>query len=423
MLNIFKSLKSSKQKNKPKQIEEIYCIGSIPIDTGQISIYDLGEKKINQSFNERELVRNINNNKKIVTSKDKGLNISCFADGAYPCYVLVDKNKLVKKILIELTNTCGWGSSLFHEEWKVKKIESELISKTRVPDDQQLDVIAGVRSTVDFSSSHRLTYSPWRFLEFVKNEKEFLKKKSNTKTKLFNLDIKSKHLIIDDFPGVDPKDKKKITNKSKKIFKVKDKFVFPLKNKSYPVYLYHSDKTVDDTIDDIKKAVDENNDQSPDMFPILSIEGIENCRLQKSADSSLILVDDENKFRGLSDNIEGQIKANDNKNYIELKICQLDIGDFRSIDDLRKILDYAKPKKLVLRHFKHIDNWKVLLKFFDLDEIHFDNCAIDLQNEKKDDWFDIVSRFAHNRKHNRELNNLYGDLKVFVNGQKIFDDI
>ena len=90
---------------------------------------------------------------------------------------------------------------------------------------------------------------------------------------------------------------------------------------------------------------------------------------------------------------------------------------------MKKILDFAVPKKLVLRHFKHIDNWKVLLKFFDIEEIHFDNCAIDLKTEKKDDWFDVVSRFTYNRKYNKEINDLYGDLNVFVNGQKFFDDI
>jgi hypothetical protein len=422
MFNFLKSLKP--QKQKPKQIEEVYCIGSIPVDSGQISIYDLSIINININLNERELVRNIINKKKIITSKDKGLNVACFADGAYPLYVVVDKNKLVKKILIELTNTCGWGSSLFYEEWKVKKIENELISKSKVPDDQQLDVIAGIRSNVDFSSSHRVTYSPWRFLDFVKNEKEFLNKRGNTKTKLFNLDLKSEHLIIDDFQDINPKDIKKIkNNKNRKKFKIKDRFVFPLKNKTYPVHLYHSENTIHNSIKELKKAADENNDQSPAMFPILSIEGIENCRLDKSTDSSLILVSDDDKFRGLGDNIEGQIKSSDNKKYIELKICQLDIGDFKSVDDLKKILDYGVPKKLILRHFKHIDNWKILLKFFDLDEIHFDNCTIDFESKQKDDWFDVMSRFAYNRKNNKEFNDLYGDLKVFVNGQKVFDDI
>ena len=164
-----------------KNVQEVYCVGSIPVDTGQISLYDLGVKKIKKSLNERELVRNIINGKKIIKSKDKGLNITCFADGAYPCYVVIDQNKLVKKILIELTNTCGWGSSLFDESFRIQKLESELNSKSKIPDDQQIDMVVGVRSSVDFSTSHRVTYSPWRNLDFAKDDKKFLKKKVTPK--------------------------------------------------------------------------------------------------------------------------------------------------------------------------------------------------------------------------------------------------
>ena len=42
-------------------------------------------------------------------------------------------------------------------------------------------------------------------------------------------------------------------------------------------------------------------------------------------------------------------------------------------------------------------------------------------SNKKNGWFDIMSRFYYNRKNNKELNDKYGDLKVFVNGQQIFD--
>ena len=44
---------------KKNNIQEVYCIGSIPVDTGQISLYDLGVKKIKKSLNERELVRKL----------------------------------------------------------------------------------------------------------------------------------------------------------------------------------------------------------------------------------------------------------------------------------------------------------------------------------------------------------------------------
>ena len=105
-----------------------------------------------------------------------------------------------------------------------------------------------------------------------------------------------------------------------------------------------------------------------------------------------------------------------------LKICQLDFGDFKNLDVLDGAIGlYVAPKKLTLRHFRHIDNWKILHKFFDIEEIHFDNCKINLESDKKNGWFDIMSRFYYNRKNNKELNDKYGDLKVFVNGQQIFN--
>ena len=411
---------------KKNDIQEVYCIGSIPVDTGQISLYDLEVKKIKKSLNERELVRNIIDGKKINRFKDKGLNITCFADGAYPCYVVVDQNKLVKKILIELTNTCGWGSSLFDEECRIQKLESELTSKSKLPYDQQIDMVAGVRSSVDFSTSHRVTYSPWRNLDFAKDDKKFLKKKGNTKTKLFELNVSSEFLVIDDYPGINSSDIKKIKNNEKKSdydrFKIKEKFIFPVKKKNYPVYLYHSNKSERETIEEIKNV--ENKDQSPAMFPILSIEGIENCRLQKSFDSSLIFESDKNKFRGAGNNFWGQVDTmkEDEITDFHLKICQLDFGDFSDIDVLKSVTQYSVvPKKLTLRHFRHINNWKILHKFFDLEEIHFDNCKINLEGKKKNDWFDIMSKFSYNKKNNKELNDKYGDLKVFVNGQEVFE--
>ena len=287
-------------------------------------------------------------------------------------------------------------------------------------------MVAGVRSSVDFSTSHRVTYSPWRNLDFAKDDKKFLKKKGNTKTKLFELNVSSEFLVIDDYPGINSSDIKKIKNNEKKSdydrFKIKEKFIFPVKKKNYPVYLYHSNKSERETIEEIKNV--ENKDQSPAMFPILSIEGIENCRLQKSFDSSLIFESDKNKFRGAGNNFWGQVDTmkEDKITDFHLKICQLDFGDFSDIDVLKSVTQYSVvPKKLTLRHFRHINNWKILHKFFDLEEIHFDNCKINLEGKKKNDWFDIMSKFSYNRKNNKELNDKYGDLKVFVNGQEVFE--
>ena len=411
---------------KKDNIQEVYCIGSIPVDSGQISIYDLGVKKIKKSLNERELVRNVINGKKISKSKDKGLNISCFADGAYPCYVVVDHNKLVKKILIELTNNCGWGSSLFDDKFRIKKLENELTSKSQLPDDQQIDMVAGVRSSVDFLTSHRVTYSPWRNLDFVKDDKKFLKKQGNTKNKLFDLSISSEFLVIDDNPDINASDIKKIKkniNKRNERYVMEEKFIFPVKKKKYPVYLYHSNKSEKKIIEEFKN--NENKDQSPAMFPILSIEGIDNCKLSKSWDSTLTLDKDTKEWRRApSTNFWKQVDTMTEEQItnFHLKVCQLDFPDLRNFDDLKSAVRFdVTPKKLTLRHFRHISNWKILYKFFDLKEIYFDNCKIDLKKKKKNDWFDVMSKLYYNRKDNKELNNKYGDLKVFINGKKVFD--
>lgn len=226
---------------------------------------------------------------------------------------------------------------------------------------------------------------------------------------------------MDDYPGISATDIKKIKKYDYDKFKM-EKFIFPVKKKNYPVYLYHSNKSVQKVIEEIKN--DENKDQSPAMFPILSIEGIENCKLQKSWDSSLIFENDKEKFRGAGSNFWEQVHSMKENQITDfhLKICQLDFGDFNNIDSLKSASQYSVvPKKLTLRHFRHIDNWKVLHKFFDIEEIHFDNCKINLESNKKNGWFDIMGRFYYNRKNDKELNDKYGDLKVFVNGQQVFN--
>ena len=47
-----------------KNILNVYCIGSIPVDSGLISIYDLETKKIKKSFEVGKLIRDIISKKK-----------------------------------------------------------------------------------------------------------------------------------------------------------------------------------------------------------------------------------------------------------------------------------------------------------------------------------------------------------------------
>jgi hypothetical protein len=111
--------KKGHKGNHLRSIFEVYCLGSIPVDAGRLCFYDLKEKSIKNSLNERKLVKQIKENKKIKPINTNSFDVSCFADGAYPCYVVVDQSKQIKKIFFELTNSCGWGSSLFENKKKI----------------------------------------------------------------------------------------------------------------------------------------------------------------------------------------------------------------------------------------------------------------------------------------------------------------
>ena len=51
---------------KKNDLHEVYCLGSIPVDAGRLCFYDLLEKKIKKTFNERKLTKEIKENKKLI---------------------------------------------------------------------------------------------------------------------------------------------------------------------------------------------------------------------------------------------------------------------------------------------------------------------------------------------------------------------
>lgn len=108
------------------------------------------------------------------------------------------------------------------------------------------------------------------------------------------------------------------------------------------------------------------------------------------------------------------------------KICQLDLHDFKSLDVLKYVvqpnslsLNKKFPQTLVLRHLKHIDNWSVLFKFFDVKTIKFDNCELNAESDRKNGWWDCISKMFYNRKNNKNLNKEFGDLEIIINGKKL----
>tara|TARA_Y100000031_G_scaffold153404_1_gene198578 strand:- start:26 stop:1309 length:1284 start_codon:yes stop_codon:yes gene_type:complete len=412
---------------KKKEILEVYCIGSIPVDSGNLYFYDLNDHKKSLKFSEKNLAKNFKSKKNITSS----LNISCFADGAYPCYVVVNQFKHVKKIFVELNNTCGWGSSLFEEkEQRKQKLESELKVKEKTPDDYQIDMVVSARVSVEFGSGHRLTYTPWTHFNFIKSDKEFLKIKKSKKTKLCDLNIKSNFLIFDDYPDMKSKEKKQIIKKSAGIkdgldnypTEIGQRIVFCLENKKYPIYIYNVDRSQEQKLSDINNF---NNMGLPNpYFPILSIENIEGCKLDKSHDGKLEFNRINKGLTNPSDFFWFQvddINENPENKLKELKICQLDFFDFTSLDIFKHIIDFNRkmPKILFLRHLQHINDWSGLFEISNIKTIKFDNCKINPESKKKNGWLDCILRMTYGRKKIEDLNRKYGDLKVFVNGSEI----
>ena len=73
-----------------------------------------------------------------------------------------------------------------------------------------------------------------------------------------------------------------------------------------------------------------------------------------------------NKFRGAGYNFWNQVDTmtEDQITDFHLSICQLDFGDLTNIDVLKCALQYnVVPKKLTLRHFRHIITGKYFINF------------------------------------------------------------
>jgi len=154
-------------------------------------------------------------------------------------------------------------------------------------------------------------------------------------------------------------------------------------------------------------------------FPILSIEDIEGCKLDKASDSKLEFHRIEKKLKTMpSNNFLFQVDAINESTESELKICQLDLHDLNSLDILKHV-KIKFPQTLTLRHLKHIDNWSALFKFFDVKTIEFYNCELKPESDKKNGWWDCISRMVVNRKKNNLLNKKYGELSVIVNDEKL----
>ena len=394
----------------------IYCIGSIPVDSASIYFYDfLSNKKKVLSVKEREIVNSLKKKKEISkTKKTDFLNIVSFADGAYPCYVAIDVNKKVKKLFFEINNSCGWGSNMFHPEIRKTRIESERVQKPILAAagnlDMQLDMPVSARISINFESRHRKTYTPWNWFKNI-NEPLFSKQKNTIRKKLCDLNIKSKFIVFDDFGEIDNKKKEYDKISKLKKFYPDEKIYFPVKNKSYPVYIHHIFKNDKE----LKSDLDNENLQyeiSNPIYPIICIENIEDCYLSKDKDCKLFF-SRKNTTNKISENLLNQIKNKPK----ELKICQLDsdnISTLKFLDKLKWNIDL-----LELWNFNQISDWTNMKKLVHVKCIKFMNCDLKIDDIGPKTWGYVMSTIQKVRKENSSINAVYGNLKINVNGKDI----
>jgi hypothetical protein len=373
-----------------KTITNIYCIGSIPVAAASIHLYDFFKKKDDGvKLEENQIVKNLKTKifKKDITDikNTNYLNISSFADGAYPYYVLLDENKKVKKLFFELNNSCGWGSSMFSKQVRKERLKSERLARPQTPPGYQMDMTVAPAMSVNFGSRNRKTYISWTWFNEIDGE-AFEAQKKSVRKKILDLNITSEFIVFEDKGDLDFLDEgKDIKKKYKELIK-KEKFYgvddglhfdevyFPVKNKKYPVYVHHVFKTTKEEEYDLES---ENlaNEISKPIYPIICIEDIEGCYLTKDEDAKLIFVR-ENKKK-LSDNLLNQIKKK-NKNII---LCQLDLENFKSL----KFIEMLKFKidTLEMHGLINITDWSPLLNLKNIKSIKFVNCNLDMEDRGK----------------------------------------
>ena len=393
----------------------IYCIGSIPVDSAQIFLYDfLSDKKQAFSIREKEIVKKLKDNQEISNKKTDHLNIISFADGAYPCYVAIDNTKKVRKIFFEINNSCGWGSNMFHPDVRKSRIEHERKLRAQfdtafVENDMQLDMPVSARIGVDFQTRHRKTYTPWNWFNQI-NEPLFSKQKNAIRSKLCELKIKSKFIVHDDFGEIEHKKKEYQKVSKLKNFYPDEKVYFPVKNKTYPVYVHHIFKNEKE----LQKDLDDENlgyENSNPIYPIICIEEIEDCYLSKDKDCKLFF-QRKNKAN-ISENLINQIKIKPK----ELKICPLDSDNLSSLKCLDNLI--WKIDTIELWNFNEVTDWTNLKKLIHVKCIKFMNCDLKTNDMGPKTWAYMMAKMQIVRKNDSSINAAYGNLTINVNGKEI----
>jgi hypothetical protein len=379
--------------------KSLYCFSSLPQSGASINFYDFLKKEDKKANFTLEEIAKILKNKKFKSINSNFFNFSSFADGAYPFYVKIDKKKKVEAIYFELTNNCGWGSSMFFE--RPDRLLNQIEAKKKMPKGYQIDMVVAPAMSINFKSRNRKSY--YTFDDWVIDGKEFEKNKKTIKKKLGYFKVDSGLIVLDDTGEIDRLnekiDVKKVYDKTVKQENYHgvdnglnfDRVCIPVKKNRYPIYIHNLNETENELIKKIKLDNPKYGKVSP-LFPIISIQNIEGCFLTKDEEGKLVFIKkEENK---ISEFLEGQI-AKKEKN---LKICQLDLDQLDSLKFVNK-LNY-KLQSIIFSDLKHIENWEELSKIKNVKMMIFSNCSI---NKRILDYIPLIESL-----NKKKINTIFG---------------
>tara|TARA_B100000767_G_scaffold181766_1_gene169702 strand:- start:220 stop:1755 length:1536 start_codon:yes stop_codon:yes gene_type:complete len=360
----------------------IYCFGSIPIPGATIYLYDFLKKdeEGGVQLKAHELTSKLKNITNIKTSNY--LEVSSFADGAYPFYTNIDHNKKVRNLYFELNNSCGWGSTMFFS--RKERLEEERKARPTLPKDFQMDMTIPPAVAIKFDSRNREYYYPWRWFNEIDGKNFKLQKKSK-KENIFDLEISSSILVFDDTGSLDrlseqniDKDKlHKEALKKEKFYGCDDGLSFerilvPIENGNYPVNIHFVDKNDEELSEDLQSESKMHEGTKP-IYPIISINNIEGCYLTKDKEGKLIFVKKDEKK--LSDYLTNQIKKKSKK----IKLCQLDLENLSSLNFIKQLK--FNIDVLELHGLRNIEDWSPLLKLKNVNLINFTRCNLNLADK------------------------------------------
>lgn len=365
------------KKNK----NSLYCFSSIPQPGATVYFYDFKKKKDDGiKYSVKEILK-ILNDKKFKPIKSNSFEFSSFADGAYPFYVSINKNKKVETIYFELRNNCGWGSSMFF--LRPDRLIQEREMQKSMPEGYQLDMTIPPGMAIQFKARNRKSY--FSFSHWQIDGKDFEKNKISKIKEIGSLKVESNLIVLDDTGNIDRLDEgvdiSKIYKKNlaqKLFYGVDDgvsfeRVVIPVKNKEYSVFVHHKFLTEKEELAELSNDYPKGGIVSP-IFPIISIQNIEGCYLSKDKDAKLVFKKE--KEKGLSEYLQNQIKKKE-KN---LTLCQLDVENLSSIKFIDK-LNY-KIDRLFIVGFEHVSDWSALLKLKNVNKLLISKCNFDLKSKK-----------------------------------------